>query len=75
MFADINEDVEHWYSLFNDCLNNHAPLKKKRVKRVNQLEWFSCEISEAIKKRNYLHHVLSPRTLPCLGNIIELHVL
>jgi hypothetical protein len=28
MFIDINEAVEHWYSLFNDCLNNHAPLKK-----------------------------------------------
>ncbi|CAB4022001.1 Hypothetical predicted protein, partial [Paramuricea clavata] len=56
MFTDVNEAVEHWYSLFNDCLNNHAPLKTKRVKRVNQPEWFSCEISEAIKKRNYLHH-------------------
>jgi hypothetical protein len=54
MFTDINEAVEHWYSLFNDCLNNYAPLKKKHVKRVNQPEWFSCEISEAIKKR-YLH--------------------
>ena len=28
MFTDINEAVEHWYSLFNDCLNNHAPFKK-----------------------------------------------
>jgi hypothetical protein len=28
MFTDIYEAVEHWYSLFNDCLTDHAPLEK-----------------------------------------------
>jgi hypothetical protein len=40
MFTDINEAVEHWYSLFNDCLNNHAPLKKSVSKESINLNGF-----------------------------------
>jgi hypothetical protein len=35
-----NEAVEHWYSLFNDCLNNHAPLKKSVSKESINLNGF-----------------------------------
>ena len=40
MFTDINEAVQHWYSLFNDCLNNHAPLKTSVSKESINLNGF-----------------------------------
>ena len=52
--------------MFNDVLNSHAPLKKKRVKRLHQPEWFTDEFSDAIKKRNNLHQrAISINTTIC----------
>ena len=66
MFTDVNEALEHWQALFNDVLNSHAPLKKKRVKRLHQPEWFTDEFSDAIKKRNNLHQrAISINTTIC----------
>ena len=55
MFTDLNDTLDHWYALFNTVLDVHAPFKIKRVKRLHQPEWFSAEISAAIKERDNLH--------------------
>ena len=52
---DPNVSVEMFYSIINDILSKHAPVKEKRVKRYVQPEWFNEEIKCAINKRNTLH--------------------
>ena len=41
----IDEDFNSWSSLIKKHLNNHAPVKTKRVKSKRLLEWFSPEIT------------------------------
>ena len=33
-----------WYHLFNDVINTHVPLMKKRVKNETQPKWFTSEL-------------------------------
>ena len=49
---DPNKALEAWQDIFMDTLNEHAPLKEKRVKMKFQPDWFNEEINDAIKKRN-----------------------
>ena len=35
VFRDADDIVESWYKIFNDILDNHAPLKSKSVKKIN----------------------------------------
>ena len=44
-----------WYNIFNNILNKHAPIVKKRVKKDRQPEWYNKEISYARKMRNKYH--------------------
>ena len=47
---DAATDV--FLKIFSDSLNEHAPIKQKRVKHSHQPDWFSKNISEAIKARD-----------------------
>ena len=47
--TDPDDAGETFLYLFNYVLNNHAPQRKRRVKRANQPNWISSEIIEAIK--------------------------
>ena len=44
-----------WSTLFLDVLNEHAPIKSRRVKRKSQPDWFNVEILEGIVKRELFH--------------------
>ena len=46
-----DDAVDLWTTLFLDVLNEHAPIKSRRVKRKSQPEWFNVEIWEGIVKR------------------------
>ena len=52
---DPNMSLELFYSIINNVLSNHAPLKTKRVKRDNQPTWLNEEIKRAIFQRDKLH--------------------
>ena len=54
MFDDSNDVVDCWYDIFNGIVDEHLPLKQKRVKRKVQLKWFTNEITQAIKSRDRL---------------------
>lgn len=54
--SDPNSSLDHFYSVLNQTLNKHVPLKIKRVRRVHQPEWFNNEIKEAIRQRDNYHH-------------------
>ncbi|MEW8545692.1 MAG: hypothetical protein AB2693_19395 [Candidatus Thiodiazotropha sp.] len=42
----IDEDLSVWYSLILKHLNNHAPIKSKRVKNKRMPDWFTPDISQ-----------------------------
>ena len=54
VFEDTNDVVDAWYKVFNDIIDEHLPLKQKRVKRKVQPKWFNTEILKGIKARDKL---------------------
>jgi len=40
---------------FSSVLDNHAPLKRKRVKKATQPNWFNSDILRAFQQRNHFH--------------------
>ena len=38
-FSDVDEAIAHWYKLFMNILDKHAPKKIRRVKHSQQPEW------------------------------------
>lgn len=42
-------------NIFTEVLNHHAPLIKKRVKRLYQNELMNDEILDSMRKRNFYH--------------------
>lgn len=54
VFEDTNDVVDAWYNVFNDVIDEHLPLKQKRVKRKVQPKWFNTEIVKGIKARDKL---------------------
>ncbi len=39
--VNVNKALEHWYQMFLDIVDKHAPLKEKRVNIANQPEWIT----------------------------------
>lgn len=50
--SDIDDDIAKWYELFLKQLDQHAPVKIKRVKTNHLPEWFSNDISQARRLRD-----------------------
>ena len=42
--SSIDEDLNIWYSFLFKHLNNHAPIKSKRVKSKRMPDWFTPDI-------------------------------
>ena len=43
--SDVDEDFSTWHRIIMKHLNNHAPIKTKRVKRKRLPEWYTPEIT------------------------------
>ena len=52
VFEEVDDVIDAWYYLFNDAINTHVPLIKKRVKNETQPKWFTSELLELIKSRD-----------------------
>ena len=50
--SDIEDDLSTWYKLITKQLDQHAPIKTRRVKSKQMPEWFSSEIAQARKNRD-----------------------
>lgn len=48
IYEDSDDIWEHWWKLYNDVLDLHAPLKKK------QIRWITPEITREMSPRNRL---------------------
>ena len=51
---DPNDVVDTWYKIFNGIIDEHLPLKQKRVRRKVQPKWFNDKILKGIKARDKL---------------------
>ena len=49
---NMNEKLKTLSNCVNNCLNIHAPLLEKRIKRQHQPKWFSEDIQNAINVRD-----------------------
>ena len=52
--TDPDRATELWYSLFNQVLDKHAPLRQKRVKNRTPPPWLTSDIIEAMEVRDRL---------------------
>ena len=52
LFDDINDIVDAWYKILKAVVNEHLPLKQKRVKRRNQPKWFNVNILKEMRTRD-----------------------
>ena len=53
-YANIDDALEAWYSLFVETINKHAPIKKHRIKKYIQPDWLNSEILDNMKDRDKL---------------------
>ena len=52
VFDDVNEKLATWELIFNDVVNRHMPIVKKRVKRKCLSPWMNKEIMHLIHLRD-----------------------
>jgi hypothetical protein len=57
IFDDPNDALDYFCDLFLNVLNIHAPKKRRRVKFPIQQPWFSKDITEATKTRDYFKKI------------------
>ena len=54
LFDDV-EDIAHgWYSILNEVINAHVPLKHKRVRSESKPKWLSPNILQLMRSRDHL---------------------
>jgi hypothetical protein len=59
-FEDPNDAIGAWLNLFLDVVNHHAPLREKRVKHAKFPDWWSTEISDALRLRDSTNKAEDP---------------
>ena len=61
IYDDVDDLWHHWAKLYNEVLDKHSPIKKKRV-RGDQLPWITPDIQREISRRNrmFKQHVKNP---------------
>ena len=52
---DPEEALLSFLNIFTEVLNHHAPLIKKRVKRLYQNKWMNDEILDSMRKRDFYY--------------------
>ena len=50
---NVDESLDLWMTLFNEVLNNHLPIKERRIKHTGKPEWINEEILNAIKQHEH----------------------
>ena len=56
IFEESDDVVHAWYNIFIDIVDQHMPLRQKRVKRKSQTDWFNKILEDELKKRDKLLH-------------------
>ena len=52
MFDDVNEKLDTWEWIFNDAMNRHAPIVKKRVKLTPLLPWMNNDFLQLMHRED-----------------------
>ena len=51
--SDVNDTVNTWCKNFSETAEKHAPIKSRRVKRINKPPWITSELTELMRERDY----------------------
>ena len=51
---DIDEKTDVWSKFLKSCIDNHFPLRKKRIRKTTH-PWLDCSILRLMRRRNHLH--------------------
>ncbi len=51
-FDDPDDALDSWKVMFMEVVDQHAPVKERRVKKAKQPDWFSDDIKEAMYLRD-----------------------
>ncbi len=54
IFNDIDDIADAWYCLFNNAIDEQAPLITKRIKRRVKPQWFTDDIITLIRNRDFI---------------------
>ena len=54
IFDETDDIVDAWYKIFTNVLDDYAPIKQKRVKKISQPKWFTDDLKNEIQRRDYL---------------------
>jgi hypothetical protein len=60
IFDDPNDALGVWTHMFLEVLDQHAPLKERRVKSAKLPEWWSTDIADAIRLRDSTNKLQDP---------------
>ena len=60
---DVNQAWQMWYDLYMRAVNEHAPIKKKRI-RSKLCPWVNGELIEAMNKRDWYHKMATKHDNP-----------
>ena len=63
MFDGVNEKLDTWEWIFNDVMNRHAPIVKKRVKHEPLLPWMNNDILQLVHRRDSSKHLPNKKFL------------
>ena len=66
LYSDPNEMWRIWKEMFLGCVDKHAPLKSKRI-RKKRSPWITRELLNKIRKRDFLKRRQSPPTTRLYG--------
>ena len=64
VFDEIDEILDTLENLLNNDLNQHIPIKEKRVKRQSQPAWMTREVLQSIRDRDKLLKQARKSNLP-----------
>ena len=54
LFDDVKDIVYGWYSILNEAINAHVPLKYKRIRCESKPKWLSPNILQLMRLRDHL---------------------
>ena len=66
MFDDVNEKLDTWEWIFNNVINRHTPIVKKRVKHKPLLPWMNNDILQLMYHRDQFKARAKSNILACI---------
>ena len=67
---NIDDALFTWNKMFSEVADQHAPVKRRRVKGT-PLPWVNSQISDTMKERDWAHRKARNRTQRVIGQCMQ----